>query len=375
MGLFLFASLFIGIFSALSSSSFLYALNFITEQRIQNHSLIWGLPFLGLFLTYSQKNLSSDAHLGVSQVLKSYKSHRLLAPVVWLFSLGTHLFGGSAGREGVGVLMGVSSVAWLEKKIVSLKAHHKLLVMGAMAAGFSAIFATPIAAIVFSIELNKVRRKNEIFFIILCSAWAYLSSHILGPKHFSKSFAFVWNKEIFFYVLVAMITSGVGGKFYYIIHCFFKRRFSRIKNKYLLTFFVGAMISMTVYLTKAYPYIGIGGHEIHFMFEDSVYFYDFFMKALLTALTLSIGHKGGEVTPLFFMGASLSNALASKLNLLNYSLSSSLGMMGLFGAASATPFASAIMGAEIFGPWIGLLCLPVCLGARLFMGRRSVYHD
>lgn len=110
-------------------------------------------------------------------------------------------------------------------------------------------------------------------------------------------------------------------------------------------------------------------------FEREMSFYDFAMKTLLTIMTLTIGFKGGEVTPLFFMGATLSNWASSLLSFRNYALSSSLGMVAMFGALTATPIASAIMGAELFGWRVGLAALIACLIARFLMRNRSVYRN
>ena len=103
-------------------------------------------------------------------------------------------------------------------------------------------------------------------------------------------------------------------------------------------------------------------------------YYDFTMKALLTIMTISIGFKGGEVTPLFFMGATFSNWAGSLFNFKNFGFSSSLGMVAMFGAVTGTPFASAIMGVELFGWEVGACSLVSCLLARFLMGNRTMYR-
>ena len=134
----------------------------------------------------------------------------------------------------------------------------------------------------------------------------------------------------------------------------------------------GLLVSLLVYFTNSYPYIGIGTDMIARSFVEQMSYHDFAMKCLLTVMTISIGFKGGEVTPLFFMGATFSNSISGLFNLKNFALSSSLGMVGLFGAVTGTPFASAVMGGELFGWKVGLLCLGACYLARLLMVARSV---
>lgn len=372
-----------GSFSGILSSLFLHSLSWVTEIRQSHSYLIWGLPLFGLFFGYSIKRIPHHINQGVPYIISNLDNHQSpisfwMAPFIFITSLGTHLFGGSAGREGVGVIMG-ASIAQLTPRLgltsIELRAH---LIYAGIAAGFSSIFGTPLAAIIFAFELHQfkdIKKTHLLLTTALSSLTGWFVTHNLGPHHQVFEVNFTLNNETLYYLLIASITAGLGAHFFYwgmkyYTH-FISRLFPKVQWK---LFFGGFFISAVVFLSEGHQYIGIGTEMIGRSFITQMMPYDFIMKCLLTIMTLSIGFKGGEVTPLFFMGATLSNSTASLLNLKNFSLSSSLGMVSLFGAVTGTPLASAIMGAELFGWEVGVLSLACCFLARLLMGRRSIYR-
>lgn len=376
-------ALLVGSFSGILSSLFLHSLSAVTELRQSYSYLIWGLPVFGFLFGQWIKRIPHHINQGVSYFLSNLYDHQSpisiwMAPFIFVSSLGTHLFGGSAGREGVGVIMG-ASIARLTPALglssIELRPH---LIYGGIAAGFSSIFGTPLTAIIFAFELHQFKDMKKLELLtttILASLAGWLMTHILGPDHQAFEVNFVLGEDTLYYLLIASITASLGAHLFYwgmkyYTH-FISRLFPKVQWK---LFFGGFFISAVVFLSEGHQYIGIGTEMIGRSFITQMMPYDFIMKCLLTIMTLSIGFKGGEVTPLFFMGATLSNSTASLLNLKNFSLSSSLGMLSLFGAVTGTPLASAIMGVELFGWKVGVLSIVSCYLARLIMGKRSIYR-
>lgn len=379
----IFISVFIGLVSGLLSSLFLLSLSAVTSIRSTHPLLIWGLPVFGLFFGLFIKKIPHHINQGVPYILSELENPEAkvsvwMTPFIFLSSLGTHLFGGSAGREGVGVIMGASAAHLLPKFKKEFQEWRAFLIYAGGASGFAAIFGTPFAAILFAFELHNfknIKRWDLLLSTTLSSVIAFFIPDFMGVIHQQFTVGLEWNFNILAYVLLGSLAAGLGGQFFYWglkgYTQLISRLFPRIEWKLMVG---GLLISFLVYFTGSYDYVGIGTDMIEKSFVSEMSYYDFVMKGLLTIMTISVGFKGGEVTPLFFMGATFSNGLSSLMGLKNFALSSSLGMMGLFGAVSATPIASAVMGAELFGPQVGVLCLMTCLMSRALMGKRSVYR-
>lgn len=382
---FIFLALFTGVLSGLLSSFFLYTLKFVTNYRGNHPFLIYFLPIFGLAFAFIIKKIPHHINQGVPYLLSEVENERAkvsvwMTPFIFISSIGTHLFGGSAGREGVGVIMG-ASISHLLPQIYSLFASKKnraFLIYTGMAAGFSSIFGTPLAAIFFAFELHHFKEFKKIDLIVytsISSFSAFLISHFIGPIHgsFNVSFDYDWN--ILFYVMVAAMTSGIGANIFYFGMKYYTKAISYFFKQIETKLFFGSVIIVALVITtNGHDYIGIGSTFIEQSFFRERSLYDFFMKCLLTISTLSIGYKGGEVTPLFFMGATFANALSVKVGLTNFALSSALGMVGLFGAVTATPLASAFIAYELFGYKVGVLALATSFIAKKLMGTRSVYR-
>lgn len=373
-------SLFVGIISGALSSFFLHSLSWVTFTRKSYPDLIWGLPVFGLLFGLVIKRIPHHINQGVPYILEELENENAnvspwMVPFIFLSSLGTHLFG---GREGVGVIMGASAAHLMPKIRKSYKTMRPFLIYSGIAAGFSSIFGTPLAAILFAFELHAfkhVKRMELVISTTMASFIALLIPHLFGPTHQHFEVSYMFQGDLIFYVLIATITSGVGAQFFYWGLKGYTHLISKIFPRIELKLFMGGLfVSLLVYFTNSFPYIGIGTDVIARSFAGQMSYHDFAMKGLLTVMTISIGFKGGEVTPLFFMGATFSNSISGLFNLKNFALSSSLGMVGLFGAVTGTPLASAVMGVELFGWKVGLLCFVTCYLGCLIMGRRSVYR-
>lgn len=371
-----------GVSAGVFSTVFLKGLYQVTQVRESHSWLIFGLPLFGLILAYIIKKIPNNVNEGVSYLLgastdESRPISIWMAPYILISSLGTHLFGGSAGREGVGVIMGISLGQIFSKFSNSLKGRGYILIYSGIAAGFSSIFGTPLAAIIFSYELHQFKRvKNIPLFICtaLSSIVAYYVTHILGLTHTNPIVNFDVNGTLLIYIILTALLSGLGARLFYYSIKYYTLSINKLLPSLAARFFIGALaISLLIYFGNFYEYTGIGVDFINESFHIQRDPADFIIKFILTVMTLSIGFKGGEVTPLFFMGSALCNSLLAKIGFINYALSSALGMITFFAAASAAPFASAVMASEIFGYQLFIPSLASSYLARLLMGNKSIY--
>jgi H+/Cl- antiporter ClcA len=373
----------VGLISGLLSSCFLHLLEWVTSTRKVTPQLIWGLPVFGLFFGLCLRKIPHHINQGVPYIFHELENDQAkvsvwMTPFIFISSLLTHLFGGSAGREGVGVIMGASAAQLLPKFHATFSQMRPYLIYSGIAAGFSSIFGTPLAAICFAFELHAfkhIKNKDLFFCTTMASFIALVIPSFLGPGHQAFVVNFNRDSSLLMYLLLSGLASGVAGQIFYWGLLGYTRLISFVFPQIERKLFVGGLlISLFVYFTHSYDYIGIGTDIIAKSFVSERVPFDFLMKALLTIMTLAIGFKGGEVTPLFFMGATFSNSVASLFKFQNFGLSSALGMVGMFGAVTGTPIASAIMAGELFGAEIGILALGSCWLARFLMLGRSVYR-
>ncbi|GAB4021998.1 MAG: voltage-gated chloride channel family protein [Bdellovibrio sp.] len=366
----------ISLLAGASCSLFLWLLSIVTEFRINWPFLIFCLPLFSLIQTYL--NARFDAiNISVPQILKSLNSeereYNLKASLFILFSsLGTHLFGGSAGREGVGLIMASSLTDHFSNKNLNYSRHS--ILKASLAAGFSAMFATPLAGILFAFEMTKFE-KRDIPLCALSSFGALFVTYILKAPHTKYFLAEInvsWNWILI--VLIVGVSCGLGAMlFYYGLGTisFISNRI--IKNRFLMAFLSTALVSFIALTFKQEQVLGIGIEEIQKSMTSSVSGTDWILKLVLTVLTIGVGLKGGEVTPLFFMGATLSNFLAQNLGLDHVSLWSALGFVTFFSAAASSPLTAGFIALELFSY---KLFFPAILSSYLacfIMNKRSIY--
>ena len=331
----------------------------ITETR-QAYSLflIPFLPFIGVIIVYCYNKYGGKSSKGMSLVFevsqdKEEKIPLRLIPFIILSTWATHLFGGSAGREGVAVQIGATFSNFISQKIKIENTKKTFLITG-MAAGFSGLFQTPLAAIFFAVEVliaGKIHFKS-LLPAITASFTASTVSHLLGLEKFT--FTLSSNINLDFITILKLIILGiifglVGGSFAVCLK-YAKSFFSKkIKNPIKRIFIISIFLSIVFILLYKGRYSGLGTNLINNSFnQGEIYFYDWILKFILTILTLSIGFQGGEVTPLFSIGSSLGVILAMFFNL-PIEFVASLGYLSVFGSAANIFFAPIFIGAEVFG--------------------------
>jgi H+/Cl- antiporter ClcA len=315
-----------------------------------------------------------------------------MAPLVLVATVLTHLFGGSAGREGTAVQMGGSIASWLGKVLRLEKREVRLVLMAGVASGFGAVFGTPLAGAVFAMEVLTIGRMSyeglipcllaSIVGDRVCAAWgthhvqysiASFSERAMvhGVPHFEIGLALkVVVAAVGFglaSVLFAELTHGVG------------RVFKRIRWP-LLRPVVGAGIVIGLAFLVGRDYLGLGVSSpfagdvtIQSCFHlGGATAWSWWWKILFTAVTLGCGFKGGEVTPLFFVGAALGNALGVWMGA-PVDLMAGVGFVAVFAGATNTPLACTIMGVELFGAEAVVYLAMGCFVAYLFSGESRIY--
>jgi H+/Cl- antiporter ClcA len=376
-----FLFLYIGLVSGVLSSLFLYTLQAVTMFRSENPILIFGLPVFGFIFGILLKHIPSYINQGVPYIINEIDNEKekvsiLTAPFIFIASICTHLFGGSAGREGVGVLMGASAAHVLPKAHPTFQQMRTYLIYGGVAAGFASIFGTPLAGIVFAFELHwfkEIKKFDLIFTTVFSAVVAYFVNQYLGPEHVRFTVKISWDFFLIISVILISLISAVGGLIFYFGMKGAHHALAHIRRPEWKLFIGGFLICSIIWVINGYEYAGISSDLIQKSFVKQMHTQDFIWKCLLTILTLSVGFKGGEVTPLFCMGATLANSVMSKLSLNNYSLNSALGMVSIFAAVTKTPLASSIMACELFGYEIGPMAFLCCFLSSVLTKGKSIY--
>ena len=289
----------------------------------------------------------------------------------------THLFGGSAGREGVAVQLGAALSNWIGRKIPIKNSAHIFLITG-MAAGFAGLFGTPIAATFFAMEVlvAGVLEYQALLPAVTAAYTTSMTARFLGLEKFTFDLTAQLKlsaPNMGKLVLLGILFGIVGGTFAWTLKYMKGYLSKHWKHPVSRIFLVGIVLSVLLLVLHLGRYAGLGTTLIHASFYgEKIFPYDWVLKFLLTILTLAAGYQGGEVTPLFAVGASLGAAAAPILNL-PFQLSAALGYASVFGSATNTFLAPILIGTEVFG----FAYLPhffiVCAFAYVFNLNKSLY--
>lgn len=300
-----------------------------------------------------------------------------LIPLTVISTWITHLFGGSAGREGVAVQIGATLSHWAGLKI-KVKNNSKIFLVTGMAAGFSGLFGTPVAACFFALEVLTAGtlEYSALFPAIAASFTASTVSKALGLENFH----YALNSNIQIDVLFAVKLMVLGALFG-LVGSLFAYGLVSMKNKLGKTFhdpvrkitIVSIFLAILFILLGMGRYSGLGTNLISAGFQGGrIYGWDWILKLVLTIITIAAGFQGGEVTPLFAIGTSLGAAVAGILGL-PIEFVAAMGYAAVFGSATNTLLAPVFIGAEVFGYSYLPYFFVVCSIAYLFNGDRSIY--
>ncbi|UDM80578.1 chloride channel protein [Vagococcus fluvialis] len=360
----LFFSLIIGCVVGALEVGFGKILLLVTSIRINNFGYwILLLPIIGLLIEWLYKTFSQKSQEGMGLIFKVGQGEELdiplmLIPLVTVTTWLTHLFGGSAGREGVAVQIGAALSSWVSKlKIFSnldKEEFSKTAIVIGMAAGFSGLFQTPLAATFFALEVlivGKLEMKS-IFYTGIAAYTSYFVSRGLDLE--KSSFIINHHVEMTSMLVVKLLILGflfsLVGLFFSVSLKQAKAYFTRwMPNNYQKILVGGSIVAILALVLHTGRYSGLGTNLIEASFQgEIIYSYDFLLKIMLTVLTLAVGFQGGEVTPLFAIGSSFGVVMASFMGL-PIEFVAALGYVAVFGSATNTFLAPILIGAEVFG--------------------------
>ena len=373
----------VGVWCGAGSALFLWLLDRATAFRNEHELIVYTLPLAGLVIGAIYERFGQSIRAGNNLIIDTIHDQGpelplRMAPMVLLGTVLTHLFGGSAGREGTAVQMGASLTDWVSHRLRLGSALRRQLLAAGVAAGFGSVFGTPIAGAVFGLEFVVLGRLEYEALVpaLIGAVVGDLTTRALGIEHTLYPAAphvaltpLLLLKWLAFAAAVALVTAA----FIELTH-FIKRRGERLVPRLPLRLFLGGLVVVALWrLVGTSDYLGLGVPTIVRAFEDpALPAYAFALKLVFTAVTLGAGFLGGEVTPLFFIGATLGSVLARALGI-PVALGAGVGLAAVFAAASNTPLALSIMAAELLGAAALPHVVIVCVVSYLLSGQRSIY--
>jgi len=378
---------------------FLWSLERVSQIRFAHPWLLFFLPLgglgVGLLYYYCGRSAEGGNNLIMDQIHQPGGGvPRRMAPLVLFGTLVTHLFGGSAGREGTAVQMG-GSIASAFCQWFRLDAGKvRIVLMAGIAAGFGAVFGTPLAGAVFALEVLVIGRVEyaallPCFVAAVAADW---TCHAWGVGHTHYAIGFLageaapssfFHLEPWLLAKVAVAAAAFGlasvafSELSHGLSALFKRL---IPYGPLRPVAGGVLVIGLFFLAGTGDYLGLGVSSpdpkavtiVSFFRSAEIHHWSWLWKIVFTAVTLSSGFKGGEVTPLFFIGAALGNALAGVLGAPT-DLFAALGFVAIFAGATNTPLACTLMGVELFGATHIVYIATACFLAYLFSGHSGIY--
>ncbi|MBZ5759861.1 MULTISPECIES: voltage-gated chloride channel family protein [Rhizobium] len=377
---------------------FLWSLDRATEARFAYPWLIYALPVAGFAMVFAYGRFGVSAEGGnnliVDQIHEPGGGVPLrMTPFILVSTVLTHLVGGSAGREGTAVQMGGSLASAFGRAFRLDRADVRILLMAGIAAGFGAVFGTPIAGAVFALEVLTIgRMQYEALLPALmasviadwtCQAWGI--THVRYAISYLSALGTTGNFHLEPLLLLKAVAASAA--FGIVAHLFAdaSHRLSSLLKRLipyapLRPVLAGLVILGLVHLLGTREYLGLGvwspDHDdatiLGFFRPDHIDSWSWLWKMVFTIITLSAGFKGGEVTPLFFIGAALGNALAGLMGA-PVDLFAALGFVAVFAGATNTPLACMIMGIELFGATHAVYIAIACFVAYLCSGHSSIY--
>lgn len=381
---------------------FLYLLNSAIHFRFQHTWLLYLLPVAGIAIYFIYQLIGKNSEKGNNLIIEEIHQPgggipKRMAPIILLTTVITHLFGGSAGREGTAVQIGGSIAGMFGRWFKLDEADTRTLLTAGIAAGFGAVFGTPLTGAIFALEVLTIGRIQytalfpalaaSIIADITVSAWgihhtAYRIDTIVRSTYFMSAYLHM-DILLIGKVIIAAIAFGLASYLFSLMVIEIKALLGKmIRIKWLIPVIGGLIIIALTYINGKRDYLSLGvdpqypgaitiPSAFHMGGADT---WSWLWKTVYTSTTLASGFKGGEVTPLFYIGATLGNTLSQLLDA-PVSLFAALGFIAVFAGATNTPLACTFMGIELFGGEYALLFGIACFTSYFFSGHSGIYSS
>lgn len=350
----------VGVLAGLSSAIFLLTLEWITDLRVAHPWLLLLLPIGGMAVGLAYHRYGGRAAQGNALILDEIHDPsdwvpRRMAPLVYLGTEATHLFGGSAGREGTALQMAGSLTDALARHLGIERDDRSVLLIAALAGGFGSVFGVPLAGIAFGLEVQPASHLRWRALLPAAVA-AFVGDRVvrlLGVHHTATPnlTSIDWSVPLLVKVAVAGVAFGLTARAF-VVATHGLKRFLAARPLWppLRPVLGGLAIIALTYVVGTRDYLGLSIPLIEKALAGGagVVAAAFALKLLFTTVTLGTGFQGGEVTPLFVIGATLGVALGRALGVPPEVLAA-VGFTAVFAGAANVPIACTIMGAELFG--------------------------
>ena len=372
-----------GALGGLVGALFSHTLSFVTGLRTEHPWLVLLLPLGGLATVGMYRLFKMRNNRGTNEIIDAILNNRpvkaLVAPVIFLATAITHLFGGSAGREGAALQLGGAGASALAKLFRLQDEECTILIMSGMSAVFAGLFGTPLTATLFTMEFESV---GTIFSpaLLPCYLAAFAASSIsaaLGVRPETVALDEVLSFNVLNDMKLLVLAAGIGmlgivmcWVFHYVQH----QAEKRIPNAWVRIVIGAALVVGLTVLVGDARYNGAGMEMALRAIEGHADWYDFAVKLLFTAVTLAAGFKGGEIVPTFCIGATFGCVVGGLLGL-NPGYAAALGLIGLFCAVTNSPITAIILSVEMFGcDNIHVFAL-VCVIVFVLSGKWGLYSS
>ena len=350
----------VGVIVGVAGAAFQKALGFANDFRTAHSAIIFAMPAAGLIIVflYTIMGLSKDP--GTNNIIKGARSEEAvsikLAPLIFAATFLTHITGGSAGREGAALQIGGSLASPLGRLFKLDKKDVSTLIMCGMAAGFSALFGTPVAAAVFAVEVTIVAAAQYSALVpcMVSGITAALTAKLFGVEaeaFIIRGIPVLGESSVPNLLRVTLL--GAACAAVSVLFCFAIQNAGKIYKKYIKNDYIrvvvgGAIVIVLTLILGTTDYNGAGMNVIERAFSGTAFPAAFLLKIIFTALTLGAGFKGGEIVPSFFTGATFGCFFGGLLGL-DPSFAAAVGLLAVFCGVTNCPFATIILSIELFG--------------------------